>query len=63
MTSKQIVEAQAEIRALEDEEIESVTGGVNVTPIDMSGMPDWTVCCGTLWLLLHPGKMFPGTQH
>ena len=60
MTSKQTIEQQAEIRVLDNAEIDSVAGG---SIIDVSQMPDRSVMCGTMWLLLQRGKIFTGTQH
>ena len=60
MTSKQTIEQQAEIRVLDNAEVDSVAGG---SIIDVSQMPDRSVMCGTMWLLLQRGKIFTGTQH
>jgi len=40
----------AVMQALEPSEMQAVCGGLGVVP-DISGMPDRTVMCGTMWLL------------
>ena len=50
MTSMRTVERQAEIRVLDNAEVDSVAGGY-MPAIDVSGMPDRAVGgCGTMWL-------------
>ena len=53
---------QTEIQVLETEEVDSVAGGY-IPSIDVSQMPDRSVMCGTMWLILQRGKIFTGTQH
>jgi hypothetical protein len=49
MTSQQTIERQAEIRFLDDAEVDSVAGGY-MPMIDVSGMPDRAVGgCGTIF--------------
>ena len=59
MTSTTI-EQQTEIRVLENAEVDTVAGGY--VPV-VTGMPDRSEMCGTLWLLLQRGKIFTGPQH
>jgi hypothetical protein len=62
MTSQQTIEQQAEIRFLDDAEVDSVAGGY-MPIIDVSGMPDRAVGgCGTMWLLRHRGTIFTVPQ-
>jgi hypothetical protein len=42
--------AAFEMQALEPSEMQAVCGGVLISA-DVSGMPDRTVMCGTMWLL------------
>jgi len=59
MTSQHTADQQAEIRLLDAAELDSVVGGENLMPIDISGMPDRAVGgCGTMWLLRHRGTIF-----
>ena len=60
MTSTNTIEQQTEIRVLENAEVDCVAGG---NFVDMSGMPDRSEMCGTLWLWLQRGKIFTGPQH
>ena len=62
MTSTKTIEQQAEIRVLENAEVDCVAGGFMST-VDVSGMPDRSEMCGTLWLWLQRGKIFTGPQH
>ena len=50
MTTTQSFEAQTAIRALDAAEIDSVAGGL-YSPVDVSGMPDRSVMCGTMWYM------------
>ncbi len=60
MTSNQTV-AQTEIRLLDNAEVECVTGGYLMSPVDVSQMPDRMVGgCGTMWYLHQLGKIFTG---
>ena len=61
MTSTTI-EQQTEIRVLENAEVDTVAGGY-VPVVDVTGMPDRSEMCGTLWLLLQRGKIFTGPRH
>lgn len=49
MTSRVNVSKQAEIRVLKTAEVDQVAGGF--MGVDVSGMPDRSVVCGTMWLL------------
>ena len=60
MTSGMTIERLTEIRALDIAEVVSVSGA---STIDVSRMPDRSVMCGTMWLLLQRGKILTGTQH
>ena len=63
MTSRPTIEQHAEIRLLDDAEVDGVAGGY-MPSVDVSGMPDRMVGgCGTMWLLRHRGPIFTGTQH
>ena len=62
MTSTKTIEQQTEIRVLENTEVDCVAGGY-VPIVDVTGMPDRSEMCGTLWLWLQRGKIFTGTQH
>ena len=62
MTSTKTIEQQAEIRVLENAEVDHVAGGY-LPSVDVTGMPDRSEMCGTLWLWLQRGKIFTGTQH
>lgn len=62
MTSITTIEQQTEIRVLENTEVDSVAGGY-LPSVDVTGMPDRSVMCGTMWLLLQRGKIFTGPQH
>ena len=42
--------AALEMQSLQPSEMQAVCGGVGVFT-DVSGMPDRTVTCGTMWLL------------
>jgi hypothetical protein len=52
MSSSHAIHQHAEIRALEDAEIDCVAGGMGVG-IDITGMPNYDQMCGTMWLLQH----------
>jgi hypothetical protein len=61
MTSTNTVEKQTEIRVLDNTEVASVAGGY-VPTVDVNGMPDRSVMCGTLWLWLQRGRIPTGPQ-
>ena len=62
MTSTRTIEQQSEIRVLENAEVDHVAGGY-LPSVDVTGMPDRSEMCGTLWLWLQRGKIFAGAQH
>ena len=60
MTGNQMIDQQAEIRVLENAEVDSVAGGFMST-VDVSGMPDRMVGgCGTMWWQRELIKIFTG---
>lgn len=60
MTSTETAEQQAEIRVLDQVEIDCVAGGFR---FEMGGLPDRAVAgSGTMWLLTDPGKILTGAQ-
>lgn len=61
MTTTHTFEAQTEIRALETSEIDSVAGGL-VSLVDVSGMPDRSEMCGTMWYMDRLIKILTGQQ-
>jgi hypothetical protein len=52
MSGNHAIDQHADIRILEDAEIDCVAGGVGVG-VDITGMPSYDVMCGTMWLLQH----------
>ena len=63
MTSTKTIAQQAEIRVLDNAEVDCVAGSY-LPSIDISQMPDRSVGgCGTMWLLSQRGRIPTGTQH
>jgi hypothetical protein len=61
MTSTQTFERQTDFRVLETAEVETVSGGYLPT-VDVSGMPDRSVVCGTMWYMDRLIKILTGQR-
>ena len=52
MSNTHITDQEADIRILEDTEIDCVAGGMGLG-VDIEGMPNYDQMCGTMWILQH----------
>jgi hypothetical protein len=59
MTTTSTLEQQTDIRTLDAMEIDGVAGGL-VSTIDVSGMPDRSEMCGTMWYMERLIKILTG---